>query len=179
MPVYDFMEPCPNCGETEVWEMKVIDGPDLVCDCGAPATKKMSAAAFTGVGNDRRIYSKQLGKSFANAKELDAYCEANGMVAVSNGSTEWREVVDGSKQDAEDMAVKMGYRNRSEYEQDARNVRDGKGGKLRDMNAANRQAKIDAYESEHGTGDRIEGAVDNGFGGKLQEGKLQVGYTGD
>jgi hypothetical protein len=94
----------------------------------------------------KEIVSTQLGRTFKSARELDQWCDDNNCDVVSNDSSAWRDQVDQAAAWREEGAVAAGYRDAQHEKADIKE-------NLRDIQAANREASIKDYVSEHGTAD--------------------------
>jgi len=118
MPVYDIT--CPECGPVDDVFTRlstVEERGGVVCkNCGAIGEKRITLGhgGIVGVWTDKPLVSKQLGRSFSSAKELDAYCEKNNLAPVSNKSKAWETVRDKAREEHLDQIKEEGYHSREE-----------------------------------------------------------------
>ena len=147
MPVYDYRCSCGATKDNVVHKM-AESGP--TCECGQAMTKRPSAPALGGGdwlthGVNGR-YSKQAGRYFKNAKEVDAWASARGLAPVSAKSRDWRSIVDTNKEEANKDAKREGFR-----DQDDRKAKLADPKTKLDIGVANTQKQIDTYHAEHGS----------------------------
>tara|TARA_R110002012_G_scaffold103998_2_gene244112 strand:- start:868 stop:1362 length:495 start_codon:yes stop_codon:yes gene_type:complete len=146
MPIYEFQAPC-ECGEKELWASRVIDGVDITCECGRPALKALSLFSFGGDlegdgGGGVRV--QQLGRTFKNAKALDAWCAENNCHVENRNSKTWTSMEDEVRDLCEDEAKELGYRDWDHRQ--AKRKEDSR------MHVAESRAKkIKKYTDEHGS----------------------------
>lgn len=118
----------------------------LACDtCGAETEKAISVPmGFQGFENP--IPVKQLGRTFANAKELDAYCEANNLEVRSSSSPAARAFVDAAIEDAQEQCREEGYRDWDHWDESRNNA-----DHVRDLSASVRErvAQQQGGDSHH------------------------------
>lgn len=109
MPLYEVE--C-RCGNREVYSSARRGwGDALICDeCGSEVRVLMAPANFGGDLADRPIPVNQVGRTFRNARDLDAWCDRNNCEVVSKTDSTWREIRDQARQDHVDMVREEGYR---------------------------------------------------------------------
>tara|TARA_S200002703_G_scaffold35810_2_gene30903 strand:+ start:6687 stop:7163 length:477 start_codon:yes stop_codon:yes gene_type:complete len=100
--------------------------------------------AIRAVTGCKEISIKQVGQNFANAAELDRYCEENDCEAVAPNSKRWQDLKDQARQGHMEQVKAEGYRDID----DKRNKR--KQQKV-DRVRANQQKTIDKYHDNHGS----------------------------
>jgi hypothetical protein len=112
-------------------------------------------------------YSKQAGRFFQNAREIDTWAEQRGLAVVSSTSREWRGVKDANKEEAQKDAKSEGFADQDDRK---RSLKENS----RDYVAAAAEKKMEAYHAEQGTEGRV--AVED-FA-KLPEAKPSVTVAG-
>lgn len=163
MPLYEYR--CANSRHPLTTAYRSISRrhDPLACGtCGAETSKIISIpAGFQGF--EVPIPVKQLGRTFANAAELDAYCEANNLEVRSSSSPAARAFVDAAIEDAQEQCREEGYRDWDHWEQSRDNA-----DHVRDLSASVRErvARQQGGDSHH--------ADSPTFKKPLPEGKLKV-----
>lgn len=146
MPLYDAH--CPDCGVLEtVSSIKDYEanGNKLECpSCGTLVPQKPPAVKTVGLWDSKPLHIKQIGRTFTSQQELDRYCEANGVEAVSKHDSGWKAFKAASRESADALCRDMGYRDSDDHRANFKKHQ-------RDLVAANRQAQIDAYHDKHGS----------------------------
>lgn len=69
----------------------------------------------------RPIHAQQLGRTFKNSKDMDAYCKQNGLVVDTAGSAGFRKFKDDAREAAEEMYREAGYRDKDDFQRRSRN----------------------------------------------------------
>ena len=110
-------------------------------NCDALNTTLPAIRAVTGC---KEINIKQVGQNFANASELDRYCEENDCEAVAPNSKRWQDLKDQAREGHQEQVKAEGYRDIA----DKRNK--WKSQKV-DRARANQQKEIDKYHDNHGS----------------------------
>ena len=153
MPIYELPAHADTSGEPcagrESFMLRCAEGPFVPCDECDMMVEKLMPSRFSFGGDTetgKPIVSKQLGRTFKSARELDNWCEENNCVAVNNDSTEWRSQVDEAAGWREEGAIAAGYR---DAEHEKVSIKEN----LRDIQAANREASIKTYVDDFGTAD--------------------------
>ena len=146
MPIYEFQKRC-RCGEVELWTSEIIEKVDIVCECGRSAKKALSLFSFGGdLGGYGQggIHVQQLGKTFKNAKDLDAWCAENDCHVEDRTAKAWTSIEDEVRDLCEDEAHELGYvdweHRQTKRKEDSR------------MHVAEaRTKKINKYTDKHGS----------------------------
>jgi putative FmdB family regulatory protein len=148
MPYYEYR--CGDCGHDfeVVKSMSKHKEPEACRACGQPeAQRRYSPVGINGGDWAGGKYSKQLGRSFGSVAEVDAYCQKEGLEPVATNSARWQGIRNRNREARERDARAEGFR-------DAEHRHSELSTNSRDIVAANRQAKIDEYHSEHGSAGR-------------------------
>jgi len=121
VPIYEI--DCPGCDRDEHWARRVIDGPDIPCECGATARKLISAPNLAyssfetpGPSSSGSYYSKQLNQTFPSFREFERACAKDGKAVVSKDSSVGRAVVDRAAKSAASVAQDFGYSDSTEFQ---------------------------------------------------------------
>lgn len=102
------------------------------------------------------IHVPGVNMTFRNVAEAEKWGEEQGLQMVSRQSREWREnIVDANRNEADKDARKAGFA-------DNKARKDHLRANKRDIVAANRQEKIDAYVEEVGSDERV--SIEEGYG---------------
>jgi hypothetical protein len=124
--------------------MAKASDPEACRECEAPdAQRTYQPLGITGKEWPGGKHSKQLGRTFESAAEVDAYCEKEGLEPVSRNSRAWQGMINRNREAREVEAKAEGF---SDAESRNRSLKEN----AKDHVATAREAKIKEYHDEHG-----------------------------